>query len=173
MKLSDSHTTDEGVMSDAIVLYTLLSMASDVSDLTFFIVIREVEVEIDAGVDRLPDVIPTLLMDLLNTTLTSLLASCASAGGLRGSGASSRSGIDDSLCTTIVTEPVTVRYLFKASTVCVPQLLTSIAVHQNVFIVILAAHLAGLVIILLLGNLEEHRGVKFGDLSSLLNGIGG
>ncbi len=159
-------------MSDAIVLYTSLSMTADVSDLVL-VIIREIEVEVDPRVDRLPDIVPTLLMYMLDATLASLLASCASARSLRCPAPKLRPGINDSLCTTVVAEPVAMWDFLQTGTVCMPQLLTAIAIHQNIFIVVLAAYLAGLVVFVLVGNLEEHRGVEFSNLGALLNNIGG
>ena len=54
-----------------------------------------------------------------------------------------------------------------------PQLLTTIAEHQNIVIVIFSAGLTLLVLAVVLGSLEEHRRVEFGHLSLVLDGIGG
>lgn len=54
-----------------------------------------------------------------------------------------------------------------------PQLLTTIAEHENIVIVIFSAGLTLLVLAIVLGSLEEHGRVEFGYLSLVLDGIGG
>lgn len=52
-----------------------------------------------------------------------------------------------------------------------PHLLTAIAEHENIFIVIFSTHLTWCFNLFLFGELEEHGGVKIGDLLSVFNDI--
>jgi hypothetical protein len=65
-------------MGDAVVLDATLSMAANVGDRGVIVVVGEVEVKIDPGVNGLPHIVPTLLVSILTTTLTTLLTPRAS-----------------------------------------------------------------------------------------------
>jgi hypothetical protein len=88
------------------------------------------------------------------TALSSLLSSCASAI------LSTRPGdlprVEVALCFAVVAKPVAVRHNLETDTVGMPQFLTAIAVHENIFIVIFSAGLTGLIIVVFVGDLEEH-----------------
>lgn len=78
-----------------------------------------------------------------------------------------------SLHAAVFTEPMTVRNFLQADTVGVPHLLTTITVHQDVFVIIFATGLARLLIFIVIGDFEEHRRVEFSHLGALFNDIGG
>lgn len=54
-----------------------------------------------------------------------------------------------------------------------PELATAIAVHKDIFVVAFAAHLADLVIIVLIRYFEEHGRFDISDLSSVLDSVRG
>jgi hypothetical protein len=55
----------------------------------------------------------------------------------------------------------------------VPQSLAAIAIHQNIFIIKLAAALAWLIFIFVVWDFEEKRGVKVRNLGARFNFVGG
>lgn len=50
--------------------------------------------------------------------------------------------------------------------------IAAIADHEHIIVVVFAAMYAGLVLILFLGNLEEHGRIQLGDLLTIFDGIG-
>jgi hypothetical protein len=68
---------------------------------------------------------------------------------------------------------VTVWNLLEANTIGVPHFLTTITVHQNIFIIVLAAILARCFIFVVVGNLKEHGWIQVGYLGFFFDGIGG
>jgi hypothetical protein len=122
----------------------------DRSGLVIFI--REVKVEIDAGPNRLPHCVPACIMP----TLPALLAPGAPATEPAGSRMCVVARINVALGSTVVTEPVSVRHLLEINTICVPEFLTAITVHEHVFIVIFTTSLARLVVVVFIGDLKEH-----------------
>ena len=64
-------------------------------------------------------------------------------------------------------------HTLQPNAVSVPQLLTTIAEHENIVIVIFSAGLTLLILAVVLGSLEEHGRVEFGHLGLVLDGICG
>ncbi len=65
-------------------------------------------------------------------------------------------GIDLALRSTVVTEPVSVRHLLEINAICMPKLLTTITIHEHIFVIIFTTGLACLILVLLVDELKEY-----------------
>lgn len=175
MKLRHFHPTLPRVLLPSVCLISL-PVAPHVCCGTLFIVIGEIQIKVNPIPDRLPDLCPAGLIGLVLASLPSLLPPSPPIGRMVAT-ATVGLGLKSprmqfSLGTALVTEPMSVRDLLQADTVGVPQLLTPVAVHQHIFIVILFTYLACLGFEILVRQFEEHRRVKIGNLRFVFDRIG-
>ena len=175
--LQDSNTLSSLPCSlfDTIVNYASLSMASDVCCrccLGLIVLVGKIEVEIECRVYMCPNVIPVLVLSNLYLSVASLLSSRTSSIACRRPVLCRKSKVHITLYSAMLAEPVAGGHTLQPDAVSVPQLLTSIAEHQNIIVVIFSAGLTLLVLAVVLGSLEEHGRVEFGHLGLVLDGIG-
>src|SRR2546421_6263788 len=123
MKLRNFHATLPSILFPSIYLISL-SVAPHVGGCAFFIVIGEIEIEVDSVPHRLPNLCPARIIGVVLTSVSSLLTTSPSirrtipstiaALGLEGL------WVRQSLSAALVTEPMSIRDFLQAHTIGMP-----------------------------------------------------